>query len=224
MSDFYQILGVKPDTNLSEIRKAYRKLATMYHPDKPCGNEEKFKEISLAYSVLSDPERRQSYDRSGRIHDRSGRIPEMRGKTYQVDSNNDTFNSLFKKFFGNQSEPSIDPVKVEAHLVPIDHIYHGINIEKGCPEGTIINRDGVKAPLTWVNNTPYQVKGHDLYLRLEINADEAKSGIKRNIRFIDKSIYQIKSQQAGRVIYKQGGMPIYQSSSCGDLIVDFVIK
>jgi len=66
--DYYEILGVKRDASPEEIKKAYRKLAMKYHPDHSGGNaanEEKFKQISEAYAVLSDPEKRKQYDTFG---------------------------------------------------------------------------------------------------------------------------------------------------------------
>ncbi|MCL1979550.1 MAG: J domain-containing protein [Proteobacteria bacterium] len=66
--EYYQILGVAKTATADEIKKAYRKLAVKYHPDKNPGDakaEEKFKEISEAYAVLSDPEKRQQYDTFG---------------------------------------------------------------------------------------------------------------------------------------------------------------
>lgn len=63
--DYYQILGVPRGASEAEIKKAYRKLAAKYHPDKPTGNEEKFKEISQAYEVLSDAEQKKMYDQYG---------------------------------------------------------------------------------------------------------------------------------------------------------------
>ncbi|KRE68154.1 molecular chaperone DnaJ [Arthrobacter sp. Soil761] len=63
--DFYKILGVAKDASDADIKKAYRKLARQHHPDTNAGNaasERKFKDISEAYSVLSDPDERQQYD------------------------------------------------------------------------------------------------------------------------------------------------------------------
>ncbi len=68
MADYYQLLGVARDADAEEIKKAYRKLALKYHPDRNEGSkesEERFKEITQAYEVLRDPEKRQLYDRYG---------------------------------------------------------------------------------------------------------------------------------------------------------------
>jgi curved DNA-binding protein len=67
-SDYYQVLGVNKGASAEDIKKAYRKLAMKYHPDHTKGDkdaEEKFKKISEAYAVLSDPEKRKQYDTFG---------------------------------------------------------------------------------------------------------------------------------------------------------------
>ena len=66
--DYYEVLGVSKDADDDALKKAYRKLAKKYHPDANPGDKEaeaKFKEASEAYSVLSDPQKRQQYDQFG---------------------------------------------------------------------------------------------------------------------------------------------------------------
>ena len=69
--DYYNMLGISKDAGDDEIKKAYRKLAHRYHPDKKGGNEAKFKEINEAYQVLSDKQKRTQYDQFGSAFDQA---------------------------------------------------------------------------------------------------------------------------------------------------------
>lgn len=70
--DYYQILGVPRTASSEEIKKAYRKLAHQYHPDKKGGDEARFKEVNEAYQVLSDPKKKSNYDNFGFAYNDGG--------------------------------------------------------------------------------------------------------------------------------------------------------
>src|SRR4051812_28437994 len=71
--NYYDILGVSKTASADEIKKAYRKLAHKYHPDKGEGNGDKFKEVNEAYQVLSSEEKRSQYDQYGQTFEQAQR-------------------------------------------------------------------------------------------------------------------------------------------------------
>jgi DnaJ-class molecular chaperone len=95
--DYYQVLGVPKNANEEQIKKAYRKLAMQYHPDRNRGKEkwanEKFKEINEAFGVLGDPKKRKQYDQFGTV----GNIGDIFGSPYT----RTTFEDLMKDFGGS---------------------------------------------------------------------------------------------------------------------------
>lgn len=70
--DYYKILGVEKQSSIDDIKKAFRKLAHKFHPDKKTGDEAKFKEVNEAYQVLGDEEKRKKYDQYGSNFDQQG--------------------------------------------------------------------------------------------------------------------------------------------------------
>ena len=98
--DYYEVLGVDKSASLDDIKKAYRKKAIQYHPDKNPGNkeaEEKFKEAAEAYSVLSDADKRAKYDRFGHAGVGGQAGPDFSGGFGDL---NDILNNLFGGGFG----------------------------------------------------------------------------------------------------------------------------
>jgi curved DNA-binding protein len=116
--NYYAVLGVDKKASQDDIKKAYRKLAVKYHPDKNAGDkaaEAKFKEVAEAYEVLGDPEKRKQYDQLGSNwkqyqdagYERSGSQP--RGGRYTYETSGDGadffgssgFSDFFESFFGS---------------------------------------------------------------------------------------------------------------------------
>ena len=115
MKDYYQILGVSRNASQEEIKKAYRKLAHKYHPDKG-GDEKKFREINEAYQVLSDKEKRAQYDRYGQTFEQAGSQGFAGfdfGKFWQDEGfaqqgagfNFNDLDDIFEEFFGFRKKP-----------------------------------------------------------------------------------------------------------------------
>jgi molecular chaperone DnaJ len=122
--DYYSILGVERNASQEEIKRAYRRLAREYHPDvsKEAGAEEKFKEISEAYAVLSDPQKRSKYDSFGYEGFRGRYGPEDIFRGFDFDIFHDfgfDLDRIFDLFFGGrrrERRPRKDVVQIDVTL------------------------------------------------------------------------------------------------------------
>jgi len=116
--DYYQTLGVSKNASPEELKKAYKKQSMQYHPDRPGGNEEKFKEINEAYNTLKDPQKRAQYDN-----------PQTQ---YSFNSTNvNGFDDIFSAFgfnpFGQQRQRFNPDVTIGVRLT-LEEAYSGKNL------------------------------------------------------------------------------------------------
>ena len=133
-SDLYRIIGVSKDADHETIRKAYRKLARQNHPDLNPGDEaaeERFKQISRAWDVLSDTEKRRNYDEFGEISLESGFDPEAARKAREA----------FGARFGSGGRPRGGASAGDFHFGGIDDLFGGM-FSGGGPEGREIRMRG----------------------------------------------------------------------------------
>ena len=128
--DYYEVLGVAKDASADEIKKAFRKLAVKYHPDKEGGDESKFKEANEAYEVLKDQQKRQRYDQFGHAGvggassgGAGGGSPyegfNFNGQDVHFDFGGGGFGDIFSQFFGGGPQTTYGPRKgrdVEAQV------------------------------------------------------------------------------------------------------------
>ena len=155
--DYYKILGIEKSADQEEVKKAYRKLALKYHPDRNPNNreaEEKFKKISEAYAVLSDKEKRKQYDTFG--SDQFSRRYSQEDIFRNVD-----LNEILKSFgFGG---------------------FRGSTRRGGFTYTTDNDpfADLFRGSQTYYNNAPQ--KGEDLLYNLSITLEEAVSGAEKKI-------------------------------------------
>lgn len=98
--DYYNVLGVTQTATQDEIKRAYRRLAHKYHPDKDGGDEERFKEIAEAYQILSDQEKRSQYDQFGQTFDSAGAGGNPFGGFNVNFEDIGGFGDIFEQFFG----------------------------------------------------------------------------------------------------------------------------
>ena len=222
--DYYEVLGVSRDADENTIKKAYRKLAKKYHPDtggNSSGEEEKFKEVTEAYAVLSDKEKRKLYDQFGHgAFDQEAGAGQGRG--------NDGFWSGFQS--SGDGQRAYREYHFQGGAQDMDDIFGNIFGDMfqngGKTYGSSFGGDGF-----WQKRPDR--RGSDLNAEVTIEFDEAALGGKKRISFQNSKTGRTESLEIripagieeGKVIRLRGkGEPGTGSEAAGDLLLKVHIK
>lgn len=221
--DYYNILGVNKDSSSEEIKKAYRKLAMLHHPDRG-GDEEQFKKIQQAYDVLSDPQKRQQYDN-----------PRSFGGDFGFSMGGSTIDDLFSQMFGARPKQphGKQTFRTTIQLSLVDS-YKGSNqtlhintpqgnkiinleIPRGVNTGDRINYDNIldnailSVQFLIHQDLRYDRRVNDLYSTHRISILDLITGSKFKFKTIDDRTLEVKipanSQPTTQLKIPGAGMP-----------------
>lgn len=249
MSSYYDILGVDKNASESDIKKAYRKQAKIHHPDKN-GDEEKFKQITEAYDVLGDPQKKSQYDQFGSV---DGANPFGNGNPFGEGG----FNDMFEQFFGQRGDirnKKGDDFRVNM-TVSFEEAYYGVRKEfsvngerlsmtfkQGLKSGqkfripgkgghnqfnTGAPRGDVIINITVLHNADFIVQGNDIWLEKKLNWYDIILGGKIEVNSPEGAIVVKIPEKSipGKVLRIAGkGFPIYNTKDKGNLLVKLVAE
>ena len=237
--DYYEVLGVAKNADEKTIKKAYRKLAKKYHPDTNAGNpdaEKKFKEVTEAYSVLSDPEKKKMYDQFGHAafdqsaggsYQGSGFGNGFQGfksgpggyQEYHFTGNaDDIFGDMFKDIFHGSSSKSTDGFGG-----------HGFHRSSFYDDGSGFSGFG---GFGGHGSAGFDQKGQDLNASVSVTFDEAAIGCDKRITLQDQSgkaqtleVHIPAGIDSGKSIRLRGkGMPGTGKGGAGDLLLKVTVQ
>lgn len=237
--DYYEVLGVAKNADEKTIKKAYRKLAKKYHPDTNAGNpdaEKKFKEVTEAYSVLSDPEKKKMYDQFGHAafdqsaggsYQGSGFGNGFQGfksgpggyQEYHFTGNaDDIFGDMFKDIFHGGSSKSTDGFGG-----------HGFHRSSFYDDGSGFGGFG---GFGGHGSAGFDQKGQDLNASVSVTFDEVAFGCDKRITLQDQSgkaqtleVHIPAGIDSGKSIRLRGkGMPGTGKGGAGDLLLKVTVQ
>ncbi|MNR80272.1 Curved DNA-binding protein [compost metagenome] len=255
--DYYQILGVSNDASEDDIKRAFRKLAREHHPDRHQGPakaqaEARFKEITAANDVLSDPQKRQQYDQMRRYFSGGaggpygGAGPSWEGGPRGFESPLG-WEDLFGAVFGSASRggPTAPPgrgAEISAPVeISLDEAYHGtarevrnprtgarlrVKIPPGVETGSTVRAGEVTLAITVLPDPRFEREGDDLRMDLPITFLEAIDGGEVPVPTLDGPVkMKIPARtQSGKTFRLKGkGMSRLKGEGRGDLYVKVAI-
>lgn len=233
--DHYQTLGVSKTSTPEEIKKAYRKLASVHHPDKG-GNKESFQRIEEAYRVLSDPRTRQQYDN-----------PQPAGFNFNMNGGTFDINEIMRQFFGMQqnNHPQQKIYRTSIWLT-LQQAYTGIEqplnmqtennnysfkviVPPGVHSGQQIRYDSVIPNASIIieyhvhKDLKFERKNNDLFINYAISVLDLIVGKEIEIETIQNKLLKVTippyTQPNSSLRVGNHGMPVFNSSNFGDMYI-----
>jgi curved DNA-binding protein len=208
--DYYKILGLNRRASQDDIRKAFKKLARQYHPDVNQGNkgaEEKFKNISEAYDVLSDPKKKKAYDQFGSANFNG--FPGGGGYSRSYSYN------PFEQQGGGQG--------FNFDFGDLGDIFGDIFGSSGAPRG---RQRGFRQDFGRQRPTP--TKGRDMSFKVDLEFLDAIKGCEKAIRLSNGVTFKVKIpsgvKEGSRIRLAGKGEPGIQGGEAGDLYIEPQIK
>lgn len=232
--NYYEILGVDRTANDDEIKRAYRKMAAKYHPDRECGDTAKFQEIQQAYEHLSDPQKRTQYDNpqqsfgSGGASFHFGAGPNL----------NEIFDRMFRQHSVQICRTTVW-VTLEQVLnggeedlriqTPNGQNFIRVQIPRGVLDGSQYKLDNVLPNTSLLvefkthQHIKFQRNGSNLYLKQKISVLQLITGTTFKVETLSKSLLEVtvppKTQPNVTLKVGGSGLPCMNSDQFGDLFI-----
>lgn len=239
--DYYEVLGLAKDASDDDIKKAYRKLAMKYHPDRiseeseKAAAEVKFKEVKEAYETISDPEKRAIYDQHGFNAPNPFAHGRRQQHTWTFDDMND-INHVFQEIFGGGGHPGFRTQSISVITISLLEAYtgktvkvdtHNVIIPAGIRPGTKLFVDGKLFRIDVRPDHKFKRALDDLMIDISITAIEAMLGIDATLDHLDGSKFQFRipnGLQTGQIIkLSKKGMKNPENGLMGDLLIRVTI-
>ncbi len=230
--DYYTVLGVNKSASLDEVKKAYRKAALKWHPDRFKSDsekktaEERFKEIGEAYAILSDPEKKKLYDQFGHGAFDPRASPGPGGVRFTTFDFGDA-SQIFEEFFGGGFSSAFGGGsgrrgRSRSNGGTSDFFDMGDLFGKGSQEGR-----------TGFQSSPHQIKGSDVHLPLKLSFEESMQGVSKKIRLskgvsTDSQTVRLKIPpgitDGSKLKVKGQGKPGAGGGPPGDIIINIKVE
>jgi len=235
MTDYYEVLGVKKDASKDDIKKAYKKLAQKYHPDRYEGDDAKtkFQEINKAYQTLSDEQKRAAYDN-----------PQPEGFQFRTSNMggpgglDEMLRAMAEEMMGRRTYGSRQQYQMANVSITLEEAFTGttrtlngnaFNIPAGVRNGSqlLLNDQKIGDIIIVINisgHRKFKRSQDDLLTAVQIDAIEAMVGVECNLTNIDGTVIKVKIPagiQNGKLVRVAGrGMPNPEiPGQRGDLLV-----